>query len=135
MQLRRYLQHYIRVVFALAFAFTLSGQTSKFVTARTLGGSLRSDFSGWLGMQITVGASPITVTRLGRIYAGAPAGSHTLKIVQQSTAQDVPGASVTVSTAGRTPNEFVYGSLAAPVTLAANTTYYVVSQEHFPIEG
>ena len=39
------------------------------------------------------------------------------------------GGSATVVTAGATPGSFAYASLASPVVLNANTTYYVVSQE------
>ncbi len=35
----------------------------------------------------------------------------------------------TVNTAGQPVGQFAYATLAAPVTLAANTTYYLVSQE------
>ena len=43
--------------------------------------------------------------------------------------QDVSGASVSVSMSGGTAGNFVYASLPASVTLNANTTYYIVSQE------
>jgi hypothetical protein len=36
---------------------------------------------------------------------------------------------VTVNTAGATAGTFVYGTLASPVTLNANTTYRLVSEE------
>src|SRR5262249_8190657 len=56
-------------------------------------------------------------------------GSHTIKIIQVSTGQDVPGASVTVSASAGTASTFQYGTLLTPVTLLANTSYYIVSQE------
>ena len=40
------------------------------------------------------------------------------------------GGSVSINTAaGSASNGFKYAALAAPITLAANTAYYVVSQE------
>jgi len=89
----------------------------------------RADFTGFVGMAFTVGATPITVTQLGRLYVSG-SGTHTLKLVQVvgSTWVDVAGGSVTI-TAGGTPGQFQYGSLGAGVTLAANTAYYVVSGE------
>ena len=41
----------------------------------------------------------------------------------------VPGSAVTVNTAGQTAGQFAYSPLAAPITLAANTTYAVMSYE------
>jgi hypothetical protein len=80
-------------------------------------------------MNIAVGSSPLTVTALGRIVASGNAGSHTVKLVSASTGVDVPGGSVSVNTVGGTLNSFVYTNLASPVTLSANTNYYIVSQE------
>ena len=51
-----------------------------------------------------------------------------MKLVVASTWADVPGSSVTI-TAGGTPGQFQFGALASPVTLAANTEYYVMSKE------
>jgi hypothetical protein len=83
----------------------------------------RKDFKGFVGMLFTVGSAPLTVTDLGRMYASGN-GTHTLKLVVQSSGADVPGGFVTI-TAGGTPGQFQYAALAAPVTLAANTSYYV----------
>jgi hypothetical protein len=41
----------------------------------------------------------------------------------------VPGASVTVNVATGMPGTFAYATLSSPVTLSANTAYYVVTQE------
>src|SRR5262249_55470334 len=49
------------------FQYTIGPpSSSSFVTNKTLG-TLRNNWDGWVGMQITVGASPLTVTALGRI--------------------------------------------------------------------
>jgi hypothetical protein len=91
-------------------------------------GTIRNDFSGWIGMSVTVGSTPLSVTAVGRIAVAGNTGSHAVKIVNAS-GTDVAGGSVTISMVGGTPGSFVYGSLASPVTLNANTTYYIVSQE------
>ncbi len=101
--------------------------STHFVTSANLG-SQRNDFSGWVGMNITIGSSPVTVTALGRMFATGNTGSHTVKIVN-ANGQDVTGTSVSVPMSGGTANNFVYANLTAPVTLNANTVYYVVSQE------
>jgi alpha-tubulin suppressor-like RCC1 family protein len=97
--------------------------------ASTTVGTLRNNFGGWVGMSFTVGGSAINVSALGRIFAPGDSGTHTLKLVNASTSQDVSGGSVSVSMSGGTPGSFTYANLAAPVTLNANTTYYLVSLE------
>jgi len=98
------------------------------VTSQTLG-TIRNNYTGWVGMKITVGTSPMTVTSLGRIVGPGNSAAHTVKIVDAVTGNDVAGASASVATLGGTPGTFVYSSLASPVTLNANAAYYLVSQE------
>ncbi|MGH9968945.1 MAG: RHS repeat-associated core domain-containing protein [Pyrinomonadaceae bacterium] len=102
-----------------------SSQAS-FVTGKTLG-ALRADYTGHVGMKVTTGAQPVTVTSLGRIYVSGNTGTHMLKIVRASDNAVV--ASANVSMTGGTSGQFKYVSLATPVTLAASTIYYVVSTE------
>jgi hypothetical protein len=91
-------------------------------------GTLRSNFSGWAGMAITVGSSPITVSSLGRMVAAGNNANHVVKLVS-AAGVDIAGGSATVAAAGVTPGSFAYASLANPVVLNAGTTYYLVSQE------
>ena len=107
---------------------TVLTASTKFLTSTTLG-SLRSDFSGWVGMSVTIGAQPIDVGSLGRIAASGNSGTHLVKIVNATTGIDVAGGSVSINVAGGTAGTFVYAALAAPVTLSANTAYYILSQE------
>jgi hypothetical protein len=72
------------------------GGTTNFVSSKTLG-TLRNNFSGWVGMQVHIGALPITLTTLGRMFASGNSQSHTVKIVLASTGSDVSGASVTIA--------------------------------------
>ncbi len=80
-------------------------------------------------MRITVGNTPITISALGRIVAPTSSQTHTLKLVLASNGTDVSGGSTTVNPSGGTLGGFVYGNLASPLTLTANTSYYVLSQE------
>ncbi len=112
----------------LKYASNTAPSTTGYVTGQVLG-SLRNDYSGYLGMQIVVGANPITVTALGRMMAEGNRGTHTLKLVNASNGTDVAGGSVTVGMSGGAVGRFWYGSLSSPVTLAAGATYYVLSQE------
>jgi hypothetical protein len=80
-------------------------------------------------MSIEVGSSPITVTGVGRMFAPGDSGTHVVKIVNAATGLDVVSGSTTISMTGGTSGAFTYGALAGTVTLAANGTYYILSQE------
>ncbi len=96
------------------------------LTGATLG-SLRNDYSGWMGMRFVVGAIPLQVRALGRIYVDGNTQSHELRLVYAGTGATV--ASVLWMPAGGTHNQIKYATLPAPVFLAANTEYYLASQE------
>ena len=114
-------------------AVTLNVQSSggvtgtAFVTGEVLG-ALRNNYSGWVGMSITVNGSPLSVTALGRMFAPGNSGAHTVKIVNAATGADVAGGSAVVTITG-SAGQFVYANLLSPIVLNANTTYYVLSQE------
>lgn len=101
------------------------------VTAGGTSSSLRNDFSGWVGTAFKVGATPLTVTALGRYVVTGSSGTHVVKLVQftGTTGTDVPWGSVTVSTAGVPVGTYAYTTLRTPITLEANGTYFLVSQE------
>ncbi|MEO6982881.1 MAG: DUF4082 domain-containing protein [Edaphobacter sp.] len=82
-----------------------------------------------LGYAFTVGSDPITVGALGYINDGFN-GTHTIAIFNMATQQLISGASATVTTVGGGPTSttFTYTDLDAPVVLAANTQYQIVSQ-------
>ena len=92
--------------------------------------TLRDDFSGFVGMQLTVTGSPLQITSVGRICAPGNSQTHVVKFVTASTGSDVPGASAPVNMAGCTPGAFVYAPLASPITLPPGGSYYLVSQEN-----
>ena len=94
-------------------------------------GTPRNDATVFAGESITVGSSAITVSAIGRTQLVGNGGIHTLKIVTASSGADVAGTTVTLdlASASKADYGFAYTQLASPVTLAANTTYYVVSQE------
>lgn len=104
-----------------------------FVTSKTLG-TPRNAFTAFLGMAIQVGPSPLTIVTLGRVFVPGNSQMHVVKIVEAATGADLPGGTVIVDMAAATAVEtdagdFVYESLASPVTLDANVSYFVVSQE------
>ena len=107
-----------------------AGSSTSFLTGFALNSPpQRNDFGGWVGMKLTVGAAPLSVTALGRIFLTGNSGTHTVKLVRVSDGVDVPGGSVSIPMAGGTAGQFQYALLSSSLTLAANTAYYLVSQE------
>jgi hypothetical protein len=90
---------------------------------------LRNNFTGDVGMYLTVGSSPITVESLGRICVAGNSKRHTVRFVSGKTGKDVSGGSVTLSMSGCQAGQFVYANLKSPITLAAGSSYYLVSSE------
>jgi len=117
-----------RMYVPVDFKYTAGPPAGTPYVTSTHTGTLRSNFSGWAGMAITVGSSPITIISLGRMVTAGNNANHAVKLVN-AAGGDIPGGSATVATAGVTPGSFVYATLASPVVLNANTTYYLVSQE------
>ena len=89
----------------------------------------RNDFSGFVGMNLTVGAKNLSVLALGRICVNGNTATHLVKLVNAASASDVPGGSVSVPMAACSPGQFVFASLANAVTLTSGASYYLVSQE------
>jgi hypothetical protein len=104
------------------------GTSNAFVTAFAADGQApRRDFTGWVGMKLTVGGSALNVSSIGRICIAGNSLVHTVKLVNAGTRQDV--ASAQVNMADCTAGQFVYSALTGTVTLPAGTSYYLVSQE------
>lgn len=100
------------------------------VTGIQKAGVIRNNWSGWVGMKITVGNSPLTVTALGRADLGGSLGVHRMRIVEAATESDLlddPVRLVMTQAAGN--GDFKYVQLPAPVVLQANTSYYILSEE------
>src|SRR6185437_16921804 len=98
------------------------------VTGVSLSTNVRNNFDGWVEFELTVGSTPLVVSDLGRWVRSGNSGTHTVKLVG-ANGLDIPGAAVTVSTAGATAGEFKYVALTNAITLASDTSYYLVSQE------
>lgn len=103
------------------------GGAQSFVTSVTAGRT-RNDYGNWVGMKFTVGNSPLTVSALGRMIVAGNTQNHAVKIARVSDGADVSGALATVPSGG-VPGQFSYAPLQTPITLAANTAYYLVSME------
>jgi len=90
-------------------------------------GTPRNNLSGWRGTRIMVGADPLQVTQLGRVYRTGNVQDHELRLVRAS--DKVVVASAIWTPAGGVNNQFKYAPLAAPVNLPPGTEYYLVSRE------
>jgi len=98
------------------------------ISSQTLG-TLRNNFSGWVGFEFTTGPAALSVSQLGRWVVSGNTGTHTLKLVDAATGTDVPGGSVSVNTSGATTGQYLYGNLSSPVLLQPSHSYYLMSQE------
>jgi hypothetical protein len=104
-----------------------SSTVQGFITSVVTPGTLRNNWPAPVGMQITVGASPITVTSLGRWMFSGNTQAHQLTLVDVN---NVNLGSVTVNMAGKPVGQFVYATLSSPVVLSASHVYYVLSGEN-----
>ena len=114
---------------SLEVTATPSAVPLTFLVISKMPGSLRNNFTSWVGMGFVTTGAPISVRTLGRLFAPGNTQPHVLKLVDAMTKMDIPGADTIVSFSAGTVGEFVYGNLATPVTLSPNTTYYLMSQE------
>jgi hypothetical protein len=89
----------------------------------------RNNFHGWVGTVVLIGPTDLLIDSIGRYCLPGNSGAHQVKIVDAATGNDVPGAIVTVSMAGRSPGVFVTVALDPSVNLTAGSSYYVVSEE------
>jgi hypothetical protein len=112
------------------YSGTSNNNSSAFVLTYNLNNpALRNNFTGYVGTDLTVGSSAVTVTALGRICVSGNSGSHTLEFVNASTGAAVSGGTVTLSMSGCQAGQFSYANLSSPITLAAGVRYYLVSSE------
>src|SRR5438552_19103935 len=73
----------VAIIAILGWGSKASSQTP-FVTSVTLG-KLRNDFNGWVGMEITVGGTPVVVSSLARYIISGNTAVHTVKLVAANT--------------------------------------------------
>lgn len=105
------------------------GTDTSYVTGASLDPTIRNNSGLAVGMQLTVGGSPITITQLGRYYVSGNTGTHALSVYEASDNSLVATANVDMNAGTADANGFKYVSLSTPVTLSASTSYYFVSQE------
>ena len=94
-----------------------SASPLSFVQSKTLG-TIRNDYTGWVGFKFTVGFTPIQLSSIGRIDVAGNTGTHSVKLVD-AEGFDVPGASVSVVTTSGTTNQFHYSPLSSSVIFSS----------------
>jgi hypothetical protein len=102
--------------------------STKFVTGQSLSASLRTNGGNFFhGFKFTVGASPITVTHLGRWIVSGNSQTHPIYLCDASGA--VIGSSVNLDTSLGVAASFEYVAIGSPAVLSAATDYGVLCQE------
>ncbi len=100
---------------------TWIGSSSQFISSVS-GGSARNDVSGYVGMYITVGGSPIAVNGIGRYCSSGSGGTHAAYITNAAT--NAVMATATINMASCAVGTYVYATVST--TLAAGVGYYVL---------
>lgn len=105
-----------------------------FVTSVTLGTDTIANNGYELGMEIDIGAAPITVTDIGIYVISGSTGTHTANIYADPFGTPTSIGSVSLNTTGLSSG-YYYVTLGTPVVLSASTPYvisgnYVVSTDH-----
>ena len=103
------------------------GSGSAFLTGENPAGSSgTASVAGFWGMKFTTGSTGFTATEIGRYAAATTAAAHAVYLLDASFSTILASGTVP---AGRPANQYSYVPLAAPVTLAPNTTYWLMSDE------
>jgi hypothetical protein len=95
------------------------------ITGQSIGAGTRHDLAGLLGIKITLGATPITVTALGRWVIS---GNHNSHVMHLRNSSNVDITTCTVNCSGATAGQYLYGAISAQV-LSAFGVYYIFSSE------
>jgi hypothetical protein len=111
------------------FEYTVTASGTPFVTSYAGSSDVRNDYTSFVGTQLTVGASSLTVTSVGRLCLAGNSATHAVKFANASTGQDIPGGSAVVNMAGCTPGQFVYAALTTPIVLQPGASYDLGSME------
>lgn len=102
------------------------GAGSPFMTAATIG-STRNNTDGLLGFTVTVGASNMIVTDLGRWRFSGNSQTHSVRIYKNIVGLPlIVSASIDMSSG--TIGTWKYATIT-PVTLDAGVSYHIVSEE------
>jgi hypothetical protein len=102
-----------------------SGSWKALVRGQSLGSALYNTYTGAFGLCFTCTANA-TCQALGRWVVAGNIQPHVVALCSSAGAVL---AYATVTTSGVTPGTYAYASLAAPYSMKAGSTYYILSQE------
>jgi hypothetical protein len=107
---------------------TNTAMASTAAIALSSAGTDRNDWNEYVGLRFTTGPVPLIVDQLGR-WVVSSGGSHTVRIVDPNNGCAVV-ATASVNTSSAPTGQFKYQAVSGgPVTLMANHTYFLMSQE------
>lgn len=98
-------------------------------------GEAFSNYSGWVGQRIKIGATSIVLTQLGRKRLPGNSQAHEMRVFAAGDSNtpvnaNTPVASATVNFGATPVEQFAYAPLSSgPVQLQAGQSYFVVSAE------
>ena len=101
---------------------------TEFVKTGVVLGPTFNNFTGLLGMAITIGPADVVVTQLGRIVVTGNNQPHVVKIVDATDPNGEMGSVVIQMPAGSV-GSFAFAPLMQTVTLRASQQYFIVSHE------
>ncbi|MFC3804188.1 hypothetical protein [Cohnella sp. GCM10012308] len=110
------------------YELTPVGKYDPLVTGKTLG-TLQNSFTGEAGFNFTTANAVRTVTSLGRYFVNGNNKTHTVSLYKESDKTLVASCTVNMAIGTADASGFKYCTLPASVTLAANTSYNLVSGE------
>lgn len=88
----------------------------------------RNDFTGQVGMKLTVREHEMIVSEIGRFFVEGNRETHRLALLDEA-GNMLASTNITMRSTQVEPSGFQYALLEKPVTLSPDQTYYVVSRE------
>lgn len=108
----------------MPIAAAAAAPDTSFITGQVLGSPYNS-LDGCFGL-LFQHSTPVTVTSLGRWVIAGNSGTHVLTLMNSS---GTSLANCSVNTSGAPAGAYRYCALSSPVSLSANTSYYLASIE------
>jgi len=116
---------------SVAVSFSGGGTFTPYALTWVTTSAFQNPTSGWYGFQFNTGGNTPRISHLGRYRLASNSGTHNLRLYQyvDGAGGDALLGSASVDLSTGPDYDFVYGRLTSPVTLAASTTYYIISEE------
>lgn len=110
----------------IAFATLSASQAAVLISLNQAPATTAATTTFITGFRFTVGASDISVTRLGTLDLGTAGLSSSFNVGIWNSSLSLV-ASATVPSGGTPESQFIYANLGSPVTLSASQNYFIGS--------